>query len=82
MIDQDVPNHLRRDAEEMSAALPLHAVLVDEAQEGFVDYGGALQGMIGAFASEIGSCETPQFLIYQRHQLIKSFLIALTPVDQ
>jgi len=40
VIDQHPAHLLRRDTEEMSAALPPHPLLVDQAQIGFVNQGG------------------------------------------
>ena len=45
VIDQNLPHQASRDAEEMSAALPWHA-LIDQPQIGLVDQRRRLKGMV------------------------------------
>jgi hypothetical protein len=59
VVHQDAADQLRRHAEEMCAVLPLHAALVDQLHPGFVDQGGALQRVAGAFAAQIAVGQPP-----------------------
>jgi hypothetical protein len=59
MVNKDATHELGGDAEEMGTALPGNAGLVDELHVGFVDEGGGLEGMIGAFAAHVVGRDFP-----------------------
>jgi len=82
MIDQDASHQLRRDAVKLCPILPARVSLVDELQVGLVDQRGWLQSMVLPFATQIVSCQPPQFAIHERHQLLESCLVAGAPIDE
>ena len=59
MVDQDATHELGGDPEEVGAALPGNAGLVDELHVGFVNEGGGLEGMVGAFAAHVVGRDLP-----------------------
>ena len=48
VVGQDAPHHLRGDAEEVCAVLPVDVALADQAQERFVDEVVSLERLPGA----------------------------------
>ena len=44
VVDEDAAHGLRRHRQEMGAILPLHALVIDQPQIGFVDQGGGSAG--------------------------------------
>jgi hypothetical protein len=79
VIHEDAPHHLRRDAEELRAVLPLCAVLIDQPQVGFVNECGRLQRVIGALTPQVGLGPTMEVLVDQRDELIASRGISGAP---
>lgn len=59
VVNEDAAHELGGDAEEMSTALPSDTGLVDELHVCFVDEGGGLKGVIGAFAAHVVGCDFP-----------------------
>ena len=66
----------------MRAVLQLRRFACQEAKVSLVHQSGALQGVILAFGLEVVVGDTMQFLVHQRHQNAKSFLVTLLPVLQ
>src|SRR6185295_4532547 len=50
------------------AAVPLGFAVLDETKPGFVDQGGGLEGLTGAFAGETGSGEMAEFVVDGREE--------------
>jgi hypothetical protein len=82
VIDEDPAHQLRCKPEELPATLPLHVLLIDEPQKGFVHERRALQGVFGALAPQVLLRHVPQLLVNERHQLTEGGLIAGTPFNQ
>ena len=82
MVHQDVPHHLRGNAEKMGPVLPFLRFLADQPQIRFVDQGRTLQSVIRAFAPETAASDTAQLLIDQRDQRIPRTLIAAAPLGE
>ena len=66
----------------MGAVLPAHAGGVHQAQEGFVDQGGGLQGVPLVFALHVAAGHTAQFGVDQRRQLVEGGAVAAAPGSQ
>src|SRR5262249_35470770 len=81
MVDKHVPHHLGRDREEVSAILPRHVPTPQKPDEGFLDQGGRLHGMV-AFPPDMTTRHTIQFGADQRQQPIERRAVALTPAGQ
>ena len=82
VVNQDAPHQLRRDAEKMSAVLPLHVLLIYQPQVGFIDQRRGLQSVAGAFAAHVTAGELSQLGVDQRQQLIERRLVAVAPIHQ
>ncbi len=82
VIHQDAADHLRGDRVEMRPVAPLHFLLMHHAHEGFVHQCGALQGVVGTLAPQVGGRQPAQLAVHQGHQLFERVLVSLTPVDQ
>src|SRR5580700_11041506 len=63
----------------MSAILPLHALVVDEAHVGFIDQGGGLQTVTRALAPHVASGEAPEFVIDDGGQPVERGSISIAP---
>ena len=79
MIDQDSAHHLCRHAKEVRSILPHDTLLTHQSQVGLVDEGGWLQGVIGAFAAEIGGRAPPELLVDERQQFLPRMKVAVPP---
>ncbi len=68
MIHEDLPHHLRRECKEMNSALPVGRFTVHQAEVGFMDKSGCLQGMIAALSGKVPLRNPPQFVIDKRNE--------------
>ena len=59
VVDKDAAHELGGDAEEVGAALPGYAGLVDELHVCFVDEGGGLEGVVGALPAHVIGGDLP-----------------------
>jgi hypothetical protein len=82
VIHQNAPDHLRGDAEEVRAVLPLDTALVDQAQIGFMHQGGRLQGVVGPLAPQIPRGKAAEFIVDNGRELLERLLLALAPIRQ
>lgn len=82
VIDQDAAHDLRGDALEVGAVLPADVALVHQFEEGFMDDAGALEGVAGALAAEVGGGEQVEFGVDQRHELVEGSAVAVAPADE
>jgi len=80
MVDQDPAHGLRRDPEEVRAALPSNRPLIDELEKGLVDEGGGLQRVIDPLASHVACGQPPQLGVDDRKQLIARFVAPVAPL--
>src|SRR5688572_15879589 len=77
VVNQDAAHHLRSHAEEMCAVLPGHLSLINQTQVSLMDQGRGLQCVIGAFASEIITCQTAEFAIDEWNKSSTAFCLPL-----
>jgi hypothetical protein len=82
VVAQHPAHDAGRDAEEVRAVLPADILLFDEAEVGFVDEGGGLDGVAGALAPHVVAREPPQLVVDQRHQPRERRLVAVAPLDE
>src|SRR5207247_7344127 len=66
-------------SEKVRAVLPPDIFPINEPHVGFIDQLCSLQSVARAFATHVVSGQSMQLLINEWHQLIKSFLVAITP---
>ena len=81
-INQDTPHQLRRDCEEVRAALPMHVARINEAQISLIDQRGRLQRLAGPLTAHVAPGYTVQFVMDQRNQLIERCLLTVAPGQQ
>ena len=82
MVHQDTSHHLRRHAEEVRAVLPIRTVLVHHPQVEFMHQRGGLQSVFVPLMPQEAIRHPAEFVIDQRHQALKSRLIAASPALQ
>ncbi|HYS27743.1 MAG TPA: hypothetical protein VEP46_19175, partial [Vicinamibacterales bacterium] len=82
MVDQDAAHQLRRDGEKMCAILPLHPVVVHQAHVGFIDQGGRLEAVAGAFTSHVAVRQETKLRIDDRRELGEGELVSVAPGAQ
>ena len=82
MIDQNVPHQLRGYTKKVRAVLPLRRSLSNQAQIRFVDQGGALQRVVGAFAAQMAARLPAQLVVNHWDQRFPRFLVALAPIGE
>lgn len=78
-VDQNAAHEGGRYAEEVGAVLPLAGLPLHQPEEGFVDEGGGLQDVAGAFASEVVRRQSVEFAVDQGGEIGKSARVALAP---
>jgi hypothetical protein len=65
----------------MGTAVDLR-ILAYQAQVGFIDQGGALQGVPRTFAIEVIVRETAKLVVDQRDQSVEGLAVSLAPVGE
>jgi hypothetical protein len=53
VVDENSTHHLRSDSEELRLVAPVDAVLLGQAQIGFVDKRGRLESVVSPLAAEV-----------------------------
>jgi hypothetical protein len=82
VVHEDAPHHLRGDAEEVGAVLPLHAALVHQAQVGLVHERRRLERVLRGLAAHRPRRAPPQLGVHLGQQPVASCLIAGPPGDE
>src|ERR1051325_406945 len=79
---QNAPHGFGGGGKKVTAVLPLLLFLTEQAQVGFVDQGGWLEGLPGLFLGHLHRGELAEFLINQRQQFIdRRGLTTLDPLQ-
>ena len=79
MLDQNTAHQLRGYCEEMGAILPLHPLVIHQADIGLIDQRGRLKVVVAALASHVAVRQPAELRIDDRRQLAKGELVAVTP---
>ena len=82
VVGQDAPHHLRGDAEEVGAVLPVDVALADQAQERFVDEVVSLERLAGALVVEVPPGQAAQLVVDQGHELVERLVVAAAPLGE
>ena len=82
VVHQDIADQCRRDSVKMRAIPPLDAVLIGQAQVGFVQYFGGLEGVAATLAPQISIGETMQFPIHERDHPIEGLCVPIPPAHE
>jgi hypothetical protein len=82
VIDENSAHHLRRDAKEMRAALPIDVPLVDKPQVYLVNQGRWLQGVVGALFPKLPRRNAAEFRVHEGQQLVEGSLAPATPITE
>lgn len=75
VVDEDAAHDVGGEADEMGAVVPVD-VLLDQAEVGFIDQGGRLQGVVGALAAHAGVRDAMQLCVDERQELLGRCSIA------
>ena len=78
-VHEDAPHRLSGHRKEMGAILPAHALVVDQAQVGFVDQRGGLQAVAGPLALHVVVRQTVELVVDDRGQLGERALVPVGP---
>ena len=70
------------DAEEVGAVLEVGNVLADEADIGFVNKGGGLEGVAGALAGDVAFGEAAELFIDDGEQRVERGAVAFAPFNE
>ena len=73
MIDQDAAHRLRSGSEEMRSAFPVHFLIPDQLEVGFVDEARRIECFAGALAPQIGVGYLAQIGVDLRQQEVEGF---------
>ncbi len=80
VIHQNLSHQFGGHPKEVGAILKLRGALVNEPQKGFMHQRRALEGVTWALRSQIAVGERSQFMVDERNQGLKRFLVALPPL--
>ena len=79
MIDEHLADQARRDTEKMGPALPIHRLMLDQAQIGLVHQSSGLQRGAGPFGLQVMMGQFAQLRVDQRHEAVQGLAIAMAP---
>jgi len=82
VVDEDSSHHLRRDAKEVRAILPIDVPLIDEPNEHLVYKGGRLQRVVGTLVPKLAQGDAAELLIDDWQQLVERSSVAATPIAE
>ena len=78
-VAEDAAHHLGGGGIEFQAAVEIDRMLLDEAEVGFVDEGGGLEGVAGAFAGKVAGREAAKFGVDERDECLQCGGVAGAP---
>jgi hypothetical protein len=76
MVDQDLTHNARHEGQEVSASREVGRRVLEEANKGFVDQRGWLEGMAGWLVAKEGTSDSVQFAIDEGQELIDGGIVA------
>jgi hypothetical protein len=79
---QNLPHQLSADGQEMSTVLEGSGALLLQAQIRLVHQGGALQGVVRAFAPQIMMGSSAELVIHEWNRGSQGLVVARVPVRQ
>ena len=82
VIDQDAPHYLRRDREEVRTIRPVHILLINQANVGFIYKGSGLKCVVFSFPDHVTASQAVEFVVDQRVQLVQSGLVPFAPLSE
>ena len=82
VVDQDAPHYLRRDREEVRTIRPVHILLINQTDVGFIDQGSGLKCVVFPLPAHVTARQAVEFVVDQRVQLVQSGLLPLAPLSE
>src|SRR5947209_7320961 len=82
MIDENVAHRLRCDCEEVRTIVPLLILIPRQSDIRLMNKGRRLQSMPRVLATHVSARHAMQFRVNERHELIPSGLVSLSPFDE
>lgn len=82
VIDQNASHDLRRDREEVRAIRPVHILLINQPDIGFIYQGSSLKCVVFSLAAHVTAGEAMELVVHQRVQLVQSGLVPFTPLSE
>ena len=76
VVHQDLPHDARHEGQEVGAAREVGRRVLEEANKGFVDQRGWLEGMAGWLVAKEGTSDSVQFAIDEGQELIDGGIVA------
>lgn len=81
-VAEDTAHHLGGGGIEFQAAVEIDGMLLDEAEVGFVDEGGGLEGVASAFAGEVAGGEAAKFGVDEGDECLQGGGVAGAPAAE
>src|SRR5262245_24238922 len=78
-IDENLSHYSSGDAKKVGPIVPTHSPRVYQSQVRFVDQRSRLQCVSSTLASHVRPCQSPQFDLDQRDQLLERSLFTIIP---
>jgi hypothetical protein len=82
VVNEDAAHHLRGDAEEVRAVLPLHLRLVYQTHVSLVDERGRLERVPDALLAQVARGEAPQLAVDDGQQVVQNPAVAVGQTDE
>jgi hypothetical protein len=79
MLDQNTAHQLRGYCEEMGPILPLHPLVIHQADVGLIDQRAGLKVVVGALASHVPVRQAAELRVDDRRQLVEGELVSVAP---
>jgi len=79
MLYQNAPHQLRRNREKMGAILPVHALIIHQAQVGFVDQCRGLETVAVALTLHVATRQAVELVINDGGQPFERSLVSVAP---
>ena len=78
-LHENATHQLRGDGEEVRSILPLHPLVVDQADVGLVDQRGGLEAVVGSLAPHVPVGEPAEFGVHDGRQRVERAVVAVAP---
>jgi hypothetical protein len=82
VVHQNAPHQLGRNGEEMGSILPLHSIVIHQAQVGFIHKGRGLEAMSGALLLHVAARQTVELVVNDGGQPVEGALVSVAPGAQ
>lgn len=82
MIDENLPHQTRGKGQEVCAIVNRHPIYAYQAQVNLVHECGGLQCVTQLLATQLPSCQPPEFVVHEGNKTFQCFGVSLTPINE